>query len=58
MRAGVALLGRLSPGGTGSLVRRDETTGEEYLRLPVPPPGFVEQALGMVRTLLEGWAKK
>jgi superfamily II DNA or RNA helicase len=58
MRAGVALLGRLSPGGTGSLVRRDEATGEEYLRLPVPPPGFVEQALGMVRSLLEGWAKK
>jgi superfamily II DNA or RNA helicase len=36
-----------------SLVARDERTGESYLRLPVPSPEFVDQALRAVGTLLE-----
>jgi hypothetical protein len=61
MQAGAALLQQLAtpPANGGSplsgFVRRDEQTGEQYLRLPVPPPGFVEAALGMVQQLLAGF---
>ncbi|HMC65159.1 MAG TPA: DEAD/DEAH box helicase, partial [Gemmataceae bacterium] len=36
-----------------SLVRRDEQTGEPYLRLPVPSPEILEQALNAFSTLLQ-----
>ena len=39
-------------GGIGSLVRKDEQTGETYLRLPVPSGEVVEQALKAVEGLL------
>jgi superfamily II DNA or RNA helicase len=39
-------------GGVGSLVRKDEQTGETYLRLPVPSGEVVEQALKAVEGLL------
>jgi hypothetical protein len=39
------------------MVRRDEKTGETYLRLPVPEPDVLEQALRAVGTLLEGLRK-
>jgi hypothetical protein len=35
------------------MVRRDEQTGEDYLRLPVPPPAVVDQALRALSGLLE-----
>ncbi len=67
MQAGLALLTQLtdaskpkpaggaeSAGGlVQSLVRRDEQTGEQYLKLPVPPPDVLEQALRAVGGLLE-----
>jgi superfamily II DNA/RNA helicase len=57
----------VSPGGQGqaaqpasvlqSLMKQDEQTGETYLKLPVPSPEVVEQALRAVGTLLEGLRK-
>jgi superfamily II DNA/RNA helicase len=38
---------------TPSLVQRDERTGEEYLRLPVPPPEVLNQALGALQALIQ-----
>jgi superfamily II DNA or RNA helicase len=40
-----------------SLVRRDEQTGETYLKLPVPPPQVLDQALRAVGSLLESLRK-
>ena len=66
LRAGTALIEqftRPAAGGNGkpaangaaaSLVRTDEKTGEPYLRLPVPPPQVLEQALGALQKLLSG----
>jgi hypothetical protein len=34
-------------------VVHDERTGERYLKLPVPPPDVLDQALRAVGTLLE-----
>jgi superfamily II DNA or RNA helicase len=62
LQVGAALLQQLAgpqarPGGAGGgaagIVRRDEQTGEEYLRLPVPPPEVVHQALGALQALLQ-----
>jgi superfamily II DNA or RNA helicase len=36
-----------------SIVRRDEATGESYLRLPMPGPETMERLLGAVSTLME-----
>jgi hypothetical protein len=38
-------------------VRRDEQTGETYLRLPVPPPEVLNQALGALQALLQSMQK-
>jgi len=67
LRAGTALLERFTRpavtgkagaaganGSTASLIRTDEKTGEPYLRLPVPPPEVLEQALGALSKLLGG----
>jgi hypothetical protein len=40
-----------------SLVQRDEQTGETYLKLPVPSPEVLDQALKAVGTLLESLRK-
>jgi hypothetical protein len=66
VQAGVALLQQLTAAPAGgprgskatgdglqSLVRRDERTGETFLRLPVPPTGVLEEALRAVGKLLE-----
>jgi superfamily II DNA/RNA helicase len=37
-----------------SLVQRDEKTGENYLRLPVPPPEVLDQALQAFGNFLKG----
>jgi superfamily II DNA or RNA helicase len=58
LQAGMALVQQMSaatqagPTADG-LVRRDERTGEPYLRLPVPSPEVVRQALDVVGTLLQ-----
>jgi hypothetical protein len=39
--------------GTPSLIRRDESTGETYLRLPVPPPEVLAQAAQALGSLLQ-----
>jgi SNF2 family DNA or RNA helicase len=48
-------------GGNGpsgqSFVRRDERTGESYLRFPIPSQEVVDRALGAVAALLEGFRK-
>lgn len=62
MRAGAAFLEQLArPAANGvhaaseahtSLLRTDEKTGESYLRLPVPPPQVIDQALEVVGRFL------
>lgn len=58
LSAGAKLLGQLSRPSTngkattspsGSYVRRDERTGETYLRLPVPPPEFVDSLFALLK---------
>jgi superfamily II DNA or RNA helicase len=64
LQAGMALLQQLTgtaapaPGGEGqtrprSLVTRDEATGETYLKVPLPAPEVLDQALQAVGTLLQ-----
>ena len=72
LQTGVALLEQLtaasrataSPGQAGgtagaglSLVTRDERTGETYLKLPVPKPEVLEQALKAFGAPLENFRK-
>jgi hypothetical protein len=59
IQAGMALLQQMAAprNGSSSLLRRDEQTGETYLRLPAPPPEVLEQALRAVGSLLEGLRK-
>jgi superfamily II DNA or RNA helicase len=63
LQAGMALAQQLTrAAGAGpsadGLVRRDERTGETYLRLPVPPPEVVQQALQVVGALLQSFPAK
>jgi hypothetical protein len=58
----LAVTSRATPatdnGSSGlSFVRRDERTGESYLRFPVPSPDVLDRALGAVAALLEGYRK-
>ncbi len=46
--------GASAGGGLGALMRRDDQTGEPYVRLPVPPPEVMEQALAALGNLLKG----
>lgn len=46
-----------SAGGVQSLLRRDERTGETYLKLPVPEPEVLDQVVKAVGALLEGLRK-
>jgi len=71
LQAGMALLHQFvggakpaapAPGGpvkaaVGSLVTRDERTGETYLKVPVPAPEVLDQALRAFGTLLESLRK-
>jgi hypothetical protein len=69
-QAGMALLQQLagetgvapvSGSGNGpaprSLVQRDDRTGETYLKLPVPPPEVLDQALQAFGALLQSFRK-
>ena len=56
----LAVTSRATPAtGTSGLsfVRRDERTGESYLRFPVPSHEVLDRALGAVAALLEGYRK-
>jgi superfamily II DNA or RNA helicase len=69
LQVGMALLQQMTSGGNGkgagsalaggaaSLVTRDERTGETYLKLPVPKPEVLDQALRAIGTLLESLRK-
>jgi Helicase conserved C-terminal domain len=58
LQAGASLLQQLTapPAGNGHaprpFVQRDERTGEEYVRLPVPPPEVIDQALAALQQFL------
>ena len=41
------------PAAGGSLLHRDEHTGQAYMKIPVPSPEVLEQALGAIGSLLE-----
>jgi superfamily II DNA or RNA helicase len=68
-QSGLALLQQLAvpsaaastPSGNGpaprSLVQRDERTGETYLKLPVPPPEVLNQAVQAFGALLQSLRK-
>jgi superfamily II DNA or RNA helicase len=43
--------------GASSIMRRDEQTGEPYIRLPMPPPDVLNQALGALQALLQSMQK-
>ena len=63
LQAGMALAQQMADASkTGptaeGLVRRDERTGETYLRLPVPSPEVVQQALEVVGALLQSFQGK
>jgi len=66
LQSGVALLGQLATAGRGkvadrpdglSFVRRDPDTGEDYVRIPLPSPDVLNQALDAIKTLLEQFRK-
>jgi superfamily II DNA or RNA helicase len=64
LQVGAALLQQLaanpqapSSNGTPPIMRRDEQTGEPYIRLPVPPPDVLNQALGALQALLQSMQK-
>jgi hypothetical protein len=64
LETGLALMMQLAAqpvqaaeGQPRSLIQRDERTGETYLRLPAPPPEVVEQLLGGLQKLLEGFRR-
>ena len=64
LSAGMALLQQFAaPSGNGSAqptaarVMRDDQTGETYLKVPVPSPEVLEQALKAVGSLLESLRK-
>ncbi len=65
LQAGMALLQQFAgasgngpaAGTASSLVRRDERTGEAYLRVPMPKPEVLDQALQAVQTLLQSMRK-
>jgi superfamily II DNA/RNA helicase len=59
LQSGMALLEQFSARGRSatpgvSLVRRDETTGEEYVRLPLPKPEVLQTLMKALGSLLEG----
>ena len=68
-QSGLALLQQLATPGGGkpapsnngpvprSLVQRDERTGETFLKLPVPPPEVLNQALQAFGALLQSLRK-
>ncbi len=41
------------PVAGGSLLHKDQHTGETYMKIPVPSPEVLEQALGAIASLLE-----
>jgi hypothetical protein len=66
LQSGVALLGQLATASSGknadrpdglTFVRRDPDTGEDYVRIPLPSPDVLTQALDAIKTLLVQFGK-
>ena len=62
LQAGAAVLQRMTAGSGSSgtsagLVRKDETTGESYLRLPVPSEAAVADVVAALSRFLDGMRK-
>jgi len=67
LQGGLSLLEQLAAGARGgaapsagpavSLVRRDESTGESYLRLPMPSPEVLDRAITAIAGLLDRFRK-
>lgn len=60
LQAGMALVQQMTNASKGTsskdgYVRRDESTGETYLRLPVPSQEVVQQAMQMFGTLMQSF---
>lgn len=60
LQAGMAVVQQMTSTSQGSpskdgYVRRDESTGETYLRLPVPSQEVVQQAMQMFGTLMQSF---
>jgi superfamily II DNA or RNA helicase len=53
-----ASTGNKPPIQGSSIIHRDERTGESYMKLPVPSPEVLEQALGAISSLLEHFRSK
>jgi superfamily II DNA or RNA helicase len=63
LQSGMAILQQLATtrqpgraatgGGASSLITRDEKTGETYIKMPVPPPEVLDQALQAFGALLQ-----
>ncbi len=48
----------LPAGLVASFIGRDEQTGQSYLKLPMPKPEVLDQALQAIGALLEGWGRQ
>ena len=44
-------------GLAASFIGRDERTGQSFLKLPMPKPEVLDQALQAIGALLEGWSR-
>jgi SNF2 family DNA or RNA helicase len=62
LQSGMAILQQLATarqapgsanGGASSLITRDERTGETYIKMPVPPPEVLDQAIQAFGALLQ-----
>ena len=57
LQIGMKLFEQFAPaakiGAASPRIERDERTGESFVKLPVPPPQFVEQALTAIQGLLQ-----
>jgi hypothetical protein len=51
-----ALNSNLSHNLAASWIGRDEQTGQSFLKLPMPKPEVLDQALQAIGALLEGWS--
>jgi superfamily II DNA or RNA helicase len=48
----------LPVGLTASFIGRDPQTGQSFLKLPMPKPEVLDQALQAIGALLEGWSRQ
>jgi superfamily II DNA or RNA helicase len=49
--------GSRSSGGFGSFLQRDDKTGETYLKVPIPPPEAIDQAVQVIGKLFQSFSR-